>query len=96
MALRLTPGRMLLGAGLTMVAGTWNLVHGKSAGAQSIVVGAVILAAIFSALRGKQTQATGALAEAHAARHQLLDKILVSFVSAIVIFLVFLALTDAR
>jgi len=83
-----------------MVFGTWDLMHGKNAGAQGIVIGAgmglVALAVIFHVLRGKQTQSVGTLAEGHSSGRGLLDKILLSFVLAIAFFFIFLALADVR
>ena len=100
MQLQLTPRRMLLGSAVAVLSGTWNLIHGNSGGAQTIVVGAaiglVVLAAIFSTLRGKQPQGTGTLAKAHTSRHRLLDKILLCFVVAIAFFLILLALADVK
>ena len=97
---QLTPKRMLLGCAVGLVFGTWNLAHGHSDGAQGIVVaaamGLMVLAGVFSTLRGKQPQGTGTPDESHSPWHQLLDKILVFFVVAAVCSLIFLALPDVR
>jgi hypothetical protein len=87
---------MLIGAFVSCLAGTWNLVHGHSAGAQTTVVGAAmgvaLVIAIYSTLRTSHLRAAGDSVDTHASGNPLLHGILTFLVTAIAAFLIYLAL----
>jgi hypothetical protein len=91
---------MLIGTFVSCLAGTWNLVHGRSAGAQTIVVGAAmgvaLVIAIHSTLRTSRPRAAGDSVDTYAFRNRLLHGILTFFVTAIAAFLIYLALPGAQ